>query len=82
MKGRLSDRAFRSSPGRPRLVGVFCRPAEIRTQATLSAVKTLATVKQLLSPTPAPIEIATRLESRLAGRRGGLAIVGGVHVTN
>jgi hypothetical protein len=82
MKGRLSDRAFRSSPGRPRLVGVFCRPANIRTLATLSSVKTLATVKTLLTPTPPPIEIAKRLESRLAGRRGGLAVAGGVPVTD
>src|SRR5262249_6549170 len=44
-------------------------------QATLSVVKPLATVKKLLTPTPAPIEIATRLEDhRLAGRRGRLAV--------
>jgi hypothetical protein len=81
MKGRLSDRVFRLPPGRPRLVGVFCRPAKSRTRATLSSIKTLATVKKLLTPTP--VEIATRLEGRrLAGRRGGLAVAGGVPVTN
>jgi len=49
----------------------------------LTAVKTLATVRKLLTPTPSPIEIATRLEGRrLAGRRGGLAIAGGVPVSN
>ena len=36
--------------------------------APLTAVKMLATVRKLLTPTPAPIDIATRLEScRLAG---------------
>jgi len=55
----------------------------MRTRATLSSVKTLATVKKLLTPTPAPIEIATRLEGRrLAGRRGGLAVAGAVPVSN
>jgi hypothetical protein len=49
----------------------------------LSAVKTLATVRKLLTPTPAPIEIAARLEGRrLAGGRGGFTVVGGVPVTN
>jgi hypothetical protein len=48
----------------------------------LAAVKTLATVKKLLTPTPSPLEIATRLEGRrLAGRRGGVA-AGAVAVAN
>jgi hypothetical protein len=76
--GRSGDHVFLPSPGRPHLVGVFCRPARIRTQATLSPINTLATVKTLLTPTP--IEIAARLEGRLAGRRGGLAVAGGVPI--
>ena len=72
----LCDRAFaRLQP--KRAWPDFCRPANSRTQATLSAAKTPATVKKLLTPTPAPIEIAARLESRLAGRRGGLVVAGG-----
>src|SRR5262249_22993942 len=63
-----SGRPLHSPPGRPRPVGGFFRPANSPTQATLSSVKTLTTVKKLLTPTPSLIEIATRLESRLAGR--------------
>jgi hypothetical protein len=45
----------------------------------LTALKTLATVRKLLTPTPAPVEIATRLDRGKPGvRRGGVAVAGAV----
>jgi hypothetical protein len=49
----------------------------------LTAIRTLATVKKLLTPTASPLEIATRLEGKnLVKRRGGVAIAGTVPVQN
>jgi hypothetical protein len=49
----------------------------------LTALKTLATVRKLLTPTPAPVEIATRLDGgRRAPGRAGVAVAGAVPVQN
>jgi hypothetical protein len=49
----------------------------------LTALKTLATVRKLLTPTPAPVEIATRLDRGKPGvRRGSVAVAGAVPVQN
>jgi len=49
----------------------------------LAALKTLATVRKLLTPTPAPVEVATWLDGgRRAARRGGVAVPGAVPVQN
>jgi hypothetical protein len=49
----------------------------------LTALKTLATVKKLLTPTPSPLDIATRLERNSpAARRGRAVIAGTVAVQN
>jgi hypothetical protein len=47
----------------------------------LAAVRSLATVRKLLTPSPSPLDIATRLErGGAAVRRGGVGVVGKVPV--
>jgi len=49
----------------------------------LASIKTLATVKKLLAPSPSPLQIATRLDGHPgAARRGRAEIAGSVGLHN